>query len=976
MFAVNSALHAAVRRKINAMKSTTAIVAVGVAGLASSSVIAAEIPPKSVQGAESSPVEEVVVTGSRIVREGYEAPTPLTVVGVEALQNSADSNLTTLLNSMPAVSGSSMQFNSLSYSSGTPGIERTNLRSLGSNRVLVLLDGQRVVGSSNYGDVDIAAFPSQLIARVDIVTGGASAVYGSDAVAGVVNFVLDRQFTGVKGEISGGVTNYGDDKQYKINLSGGFTFNDGRGHVLISGEHAFISGVNGDGGRDWNRKGFQVFNNPTYTATNGQPRLLFVPSGSVFTATAGGIIVSGPLKGTAFGAGGTPYPFQYGSIQSSPYMQGGDWASNNFQIYQDADSRQRPDRVFTRVSYDVTDNLAAYVQYSWAQNSTQQHIGYLPNLGGATGPLIRIDNPFIPASVRAAMVATNQTTFQLGTWMVDFGSPLGSNNVRFTNRISGGLEGKLDAFGTTWNWNAYYTYGATKSSVHTPLSPLRSRYNLAIDAVVNPANGQIVCRSVLQGATNGCQPWNAMGIGVNSANSASFTWMNAGGSWQHSLIEQQVYSASISGEPLSIWAGPVSLSANFEHRKDKVVSTADPFSATADHFLANVAGLTGQQSVTEGALETIVPLAKDETWARAWDLSAAVRFTGYELAGYVTTWKVGTTFAPIDDIKLRVTRSRDIRAPQLVELFALGTSTITGTGVFDRFRNDQATPANTVTVTTGNVNLQPEKADTTGVGVVLAPHFIDGFTMSADYWQVEIAGAIQNITSQQVVDSCYSGQIASLCGNIVRNPTTGLIATINNYPVNLAIQEVKGIDLEASYRMPMSNLVSSWNGRFNLHGLMTFYLKNYQNNTFNPPTDTAGENAMANPPNWKLDVTATYQLDPVSLTLTGRAISSGTQFNNYIECTTGCPTATAANPTVNNNHVPAIFYLDANVTYRMNLGEATTADLFVSAKNLFNVDPPYTIPSSTIQHYTNMGTQAADYDRLGTVYRFGIRFKM
>ena len=924
----------------------------------------------------STALEEIIITGSRIVREGYEAPTPLTVVGVEVLERSAEISLSTLLNTMPAVTGSSMQTNgSLSYNAGLPGVERTNLRSLGANRVLVLLDGQRVVGSSNAGDVDISNLPSQLISRIDVVTGGASAVYGSDAVAGVVNFILDKNFTGIKGELSGGITNYGDDRQFKGNLTAGFAIDDSRGHILMSGEHAEIGGTDGDGGRSWNRTGLLVFNNPTYTATNGQPRLLLLPQGSTFTGTAGGIIVSGPLKGIAFGAGGTQYQFQYGSLLSSPYMQGGEWSRNDFQFQYNLLPQQTQNRLFSRASYDVADRLTAFIQYSWAQNSVTHHVGYLPNLGGPSGPVVQIDNPFIPETVRAAMVANNLTSFQFGTFNTDF-SEFGSESERITNRISGGLEGNFDALEQAWSWNAYYTYGVTKTSVVYPNSPLRSRYTLAIDAVVHPTNGEIVCRSILSGANTGCLPWNPLGIGVNAGHEAALAWIDAGGSYQRSLIQQHVFSATVSGEPFSNWAGPISLSANFEYRNEKIVTGVDAASQVFDHFLGNLAGLDGAQSVTEGALEAVVPVVKDMKWADSWDLSAAVRFTGYELAGFVTTWKVGTTYSPNDQIKFRLTRSRDIRAPTLLELFAQPASTTTGTGVFDRFLNDQPTPSNTITVTTGNPSLRPEKADTTGLGAVLAPQFLRGFMMSVDFWNVRIAGAIQPISAQQVVDSCFTGQIASLCGNITRNPSTGLISQIHNYSVNLAVQEVRGIDLEASYGTTMSNLFLGWRGNLRLHGLMTFYLKNYQNNTFNPPTDTAGENGGVNPPNWKANVTATYQLDPLTFTLTGRAISGGTGFNNYIECTSGCPAATAANPTINNNHVPARVYLDANVNYRVLLRDATTVDVFVSANNLFNASPPQVANSTTTQHYVSIGANAANYDRLGTVYRAGLRFKM
>jgi len=265
------------------------------------------------QPASQEAVEEVVVTGTRIVREGYEAPTPLSVIDSAALENRSDTNLAVLVTQMPAFSGAGgIAGNTSSFSSATPGLNLLNLRNLGANRTLVLLDGNRAVAASNTGQgVDIASFPSQLVSRVDIVTGGASAVYGSDAVAGVVNFVLDKTFTGVKGDVSYGMTNYSDKKSWAAQLSAGFGFANDRGHVLLSGEATHDGGTNGDGGRQWNRVGYQGITNPLYGTTAGLstsvPQLLMRTKVGRNDETPGGIIVSGPLKGIAFGLGGVPY---------------------------------------------------------------------------------------------------------------------------------------------------------------------------------------------------------------------------------------------------------------------------------------------------------------------------------------------------------------------------------------------------------------------------------------------------------------------------------------------------------------------------------------------------------------------------------------------------------------------------------------------------------------------------------------------
>ena len=971
MLVVNSALTLRRSKFASVLVGTVSAFALGCAN----AVSAAQTTPQAATDAAST-VEEVVVTGSRIVREGYEAPTPLTVVGTEQLEAKADSNLMNFLQSMPAITGSATNTSSsTALANGAAGLQTLNLRSLGGTRVLVLLDGQRTVGSTTTGTVDVASFPSQLVQRVDVVTGGASAVYGSDAVAGVVNFVLDRNFTGVKGELSGGLTNYGDDKNYKIDLSAGFGFADNRGHVLLSGEHMFNKGIHGDGGRQWNRLGWQQIVNPAYNATtnNSVPQQLFLNHVGVGVMAPGGLITSGPLKGTAFGPGGTPYKFNYGSIFSNPYMQGGDWQLGDLRPYNDIDQKQNNNVLFARLSYDVTDNFNVYAQWGWTQARIYNDIA--PSwVFGTSGYVVKVDNAYLPASVRAAMVANGVTQFAIGTTNADSFQQLDNSGVRRTNRLNTGVEGKFNAFNTEWKWNAYFAYGNTGISFGSEASLLKTAYTLATDAVVNPANGQIVCRVALTNPATDCRPWNNIGVGVNNGNLAGWNYINnnGAGSKQHGPIEQTTYAASITGEPFSIWAGPVSLALSFEHRKDEINITADPPSVATGggHILGNVPALTGKQSVTEGAVETLIPLAKGESWAQAWDLNLAVRFTGYELSGNVTTWKIGTTYTPIDDIKLRFTRSRDIRAPNLSELFLPGSTGSAQPQIIDRFRNNQQYAIGT-TLTTGNPNLLPEKADTTGIGAVLQPRFLEGFTASVDYWDVNISGALYPLAVQQVIDLCYNGTNTAVCPNLIRNATTGLIQTIQLYSINLATQDVRGIDLEASYRTPLSSIVDSWRGGLTFHGNMTFYMRNYTNNTFQTPTDKVGENNATNPPNWKLTATIAYNLDPVTVTLTGRAIPAGKIDATFIECTSGCPAATTDHPTININRIPGAFYLDANVTYKFDLGNAKS-EFFIAAKNLFNKDPPPLVTS----YFANAAATGSLYDPLGTVYRVGLRFKM
>jgi outer membrane receptor protein involved in Fe transport len=379
------------------------------AGFIKVAAVAADSAPAASQSAQAPAVEEVVVTGSRIVRDGYEAPTPVSVLSADALNAIAATNIADSVNRLPALSGSVSPHNSShSVSSGTAGVNNLNLRALNPSRTLVLLDGQRVVASqitgfnNNGGSPDVNAFPDELISRVDVVTGGASAAYGSDAVAGVVNFVLDHNFTGVKGEVQGGVTTYGDDRSYKVSLTGGTGFAADRGHFLISGNMSYSQGVRNNP-RPWNARDWQIITNPAYGTGAGQstsvPAFISRPNASLAVAMPGGLITSGPLKGIYFGPGGTPIKFNYGTLSGSTMMWGGDWQAARIDYINDLDIGLTRQTFFTRASYDLTDNIEAYAQFQWAYaHSTLNSVPNF-NLGNIT---IQPDNAFLPASLRVS----------------------------------------------------------------------------------------------------------------------------------------------------------------------------------------------------------------------------------------------------------------------------------------------------------------------------------------------------------------------------------------------------------------------------------------------------------------------------------------------------------------------------------------------------------------------------------------------
>ncbi len=922
------------------------------------------LPAHAEAQTQPSVVDQLVVTASRIVREGYEAPTPTSVIGEERLATSANSNLGQFVTTLPAFVGSgSTRSGGAAGAAGTQGINSINLRGLGASRTLILFDGHRTTPAHPNGDIDINLIPQQLVSRIDVVTGGASAVYGSDAVAGVVNFIIDKRFKGLKGEVSGGTTTYGDGENYKVALSGGQSFADGRGHILLSGEYSDDRGIHGGSRRDWRYDSAQNFVNPAYTATNGQPQFLILNNTGYTNAAPGGIIVSGPLRGTEFGAGGAPFQLRYGDIVGDVFMRGGDWQLNSIRHLASLAPEETRQTLFGRLSYDLTDKVNLYAQVS--RNKTETFADIIPAfMLNTTGPLISIDNPFIPATVRAGMVANNLTSIRVGTLNGDSGMTQQTTS-RTGQSFEIGLNGEFEAFGSNWRWDAYAQRGTSDVLLTTPRNISRANYALAVDAVRNPATGAIVCRSTLTNPTNGCAPWNPMGLGVNTVGGAAYNYIGVA-SWQDLRLEQDVYAASVTGEPFSVPAGPASVAFSVEHRRNSAESTVDAGSLINDHILSNFGRIVGETEVSEAALETVIPILKDMALAESLDFNGAVRLTNYSRAGQVTTWKVGATYAPTSSIKVRATRSRDIRAPNLIETFSPAVTT--RATAFDPFTNS-STAFNQTTV--GNLDLEPEVATSTALGVVIQPSFIPGLSFSADGWDIQIEEAISSIGSAQVLLLCFDGTAPELCGNIVR--TGGVLTQVISRATNFALQHSRGVDFEASYSTPLDALFSGAPGVLSLHGNATKYLKQYVDTRVSVPTDSVGENGAGNPPEWRATATATWRTDPLTTSLTVRGFPSGTINNNAITCTTGCPTSTTARPTYSQNSLPGRTYVDFSLSHDVKLNGTFTGTAFFNIRNLTNEAPGAPrVGGNALQS----GANALLYDVEGRTYRLGFRFRM
>ncbi|WP_206362037.1 TonB-dependent receptor plug domain-containing protein [Sphingomonas montana] len=946
-------------------------------------------PPPAIAPAsadDDAATAEITVTGSRISRNGYDQPTPVTVIGLAEIQAAAPANIADFVNQIPSVSGSVTPSNTQRVlSGGAGGINTINLRSLGSTRTLVLLDGHRSVGSLASGTVDVNTIPQGLVKSVEVVTGGASSVYGSDAVAGVVNFILDRTYTGLKGEISYGETTYGDDDTWRATLTGGTAFADGRGHALISGNIVRRGGVYGSGPRPWTDRAMHLIQNPAYQPGNGQPEFVASRQSGLNTTTGGGIITSaGALRGTYFGQGGTVNRYDYGDNRSiansiatnnSAWTQGGDYQLSQQYYGTSLQPEENLSSIFGRFSYELFDNFQVYTELSYNLSKQRSWGGYHTDKANVT---ILRDNAFIPAAVRDLLPAS-ATGFTIGTWNQDIPTRE-SRYDRDVQRYLVGFEGSFDLLKADWKWDGYYQRGIMNAK-EALVSANRVKLGYAQDAVRN-SSGTIVCRPTAARLADplfqGCVPFNRMGIGVNSQAAVDYIM---GTPYGDRRLQQDVGALNFSTSINNPWLEAIGIAFGLEHRKERISGYVPPEYASG-WYSGNFTATQGSYTVTEGYGEALVPLPFD------FEFTGAARYTHYSESGNVVTWKAGLSWQPVNDIRLRVTRSRDIRAPNLSELFQGGSRNTNSIG--DPWQGNA--PVRYTQTVTGNLALEPEKADTWGFGAVFRPSFVPGFGLSIDYYDIKINGAIGTLGPQDIVDRCFTGNV-DLCqrlqaitpGGTVPYGSPGFGATgpgtgvteylIANSPYNFLSNRARGIDIEASYQFDLASIAASLPGKVNLRAIATHYLEASESNGVQAPTDVVGENAGGGPADWTYRITAGYAVDNFSMQLIGRGVSAGVYNNQWTECTSGCPASNTINRTIADNHIDGAFYLDTYFAYDLPVGRVKS-QLFFRVANILNTDPVPVGKGPSDTSNVDLGINQTMYDYLGRSFRAGLRFDL
>lgn len=914
-------------------------------------VLASVAHAQSASEAPEGVINEVVVTSTRVAADGFSAPTPTSTLTAADLEKTAPLNVTEALAQIPTFRTSLQPSSSALYA---------NLRNIGAQRTLVLVDGRRHVPTFSDGTVDLNLIPSALIARTEVVTGGASASWGSDAVAGVVNLILKDDLEGLSGTAQGGMSEEGDAENYGASIAFGTGFADGRGHFLVGAEYAQHDGVRTLQppyySRDW--VGVNSLGNSSF-ATNGLPGVIYADDVRRADVSDGGLITSGPLRGTEFLPGGATGQFGYGQVFGNNMIGG---TSNFGDTPIPGGDLMYPYKRYTvmsRAGFDVTDSVRVFAEGSYGRNIAEGLTNPARNNGSITavnsctqtalasalGSInVSIDNAFLPAAVRTRMQTAGINCFSLGRTFRDpgmgqFGTHDGSPQVYR------GVLGAEGEFAGSWKWDTYVQYGNNRFEQNRIGNLLLPNFRRAIDAVAS--GGAIACRVNVDAiATNddpSCVPFNLFGYGSPSVQAIDYV---TGTSWLHMDTEQTVAALNLKGDLFDTWAGTVAGATGIEYRKEEIDASVDPNSEANNWQTANRKSIRGDYDAKEAYLEVVVPLLAAKPFAESVDTSLAARYTDYSSSGGVTTWKAGLSWELNDQLRLRATKSRDIRAGNLGELY-----TPTAVAIQNVRHPITAASLPAPITTTGNPELAPEEADTFTAGFVYTPSWLDGLSASIDYYSIDVDGQIGTLTAQQVADRCYLDGLPEYCARVTTN-ATGVITGVLRQFENLDQFKTSGIDIELGYRQPVMS------GNLLLR-LLGSYVDEFATTATSTATtiQDAGEYQT---PRWTLFGTAGYEGERWSTTLEGRWYSGGNVDNTLIEG------RSAANG-INRNHVTSLLYTNLTLQYAVAPNADWKAHIYFRVNNLTNEDPPFA--------ETGTATSAL-FDVVGRNYRLGIRFDL
>ncbi len=767
---------------------------------------------------QDAAVEKIQVTGSRISRQGAIAPSPVTVLSGESLLNTGAMNIGEVLNELPALANTYSLANSGQYI-GTAGLNILDLRGMGTDRTLVLVDGKRHVSSSaGSAAVDTNTIPTTWIERVEIITGGASAVYGADAVTGVVNFVLKKNIEGLDVSATRGYANDNDYKNEKYQASYGLNFDDDRGNIAFAAEYSSQNRLNALD-NPWTATSYR---NMSYESILGAQRSddqlnsLAFPD-DIYTPDAGYYAINN--RGV-FGAGFDKTFNTDGSLEDVYLGDSVDALScagpcDFFNLRQFTDLQPAFDRTNFNVkgNYDLNDETQIYAQAKYARTRAES-LGQPAFFFFDPQNSISRDNAFLDDSVAQYMDEQGLDSIMVNRMMTDLGRRT-ENDERETTRVVLGVEG---VFNDYWEYEAFINYGKTELERANSNNMIMANYFNALNAV--EVDGQIVCADEDARAA-GCVPVNIMGFGAPGDAAVDYINTTSVGT---SKIEQYNVGGSVSNSGIyELPAGYVGFAAGVEYRKEES-QINEPENAEGTFFNA-LGEDRGYYEVSEVFTELTVPVLADLPGINMMTIDGAIRIADYTSIGNATSWKLGLDWEIFDDLRMRATRSSALRAPNIGELFGEASQTFFTVDDPCREENlanledselrrsncaalgipagfDSNYDAQTLEGETGgNRNLDAEQSTSKTVGLVYTPGWFEGFTATVDYWKIELTDAISTVGAQTILNRCVDSQngINNEYCNLVNRNDLGEVTLIRSYALNLAGQEAEGVDFEFGY---------------------------------------------------------------------------------------------------------------------------------------------------------------------------------
>ena len=861
----------------------TSALAGGLLALVSALPAMAQETPVIESGAE---LEDIVVTGTRLRLPDYVASNPVTSVTAETLEYSGQTNVTQFLQDVPSLVNSVDIETGSDVNSNFNGLSLLDLRNLGALRTLVLVDGRRHVGSNpGTSSVDATAIPAALIERTEILTGGASAIYGADGVSGVVNFILKKDFEGVDLRSQYGWSQHGGGENIFLSALVGENFHEDRGNITFGFEYDDTKDVKFED-REFTRTGRLVtlVDNPDDVNADGSidnPDIVdLIPVRGVHyydTSLLGSVYTNFNTSPNASGVTflGNGQPFVDGTVQYGSALALGGSGTPVDMFNDDLIPGQKRYTLYSTGSYELSDRHELFGELKYT-NSKVDFEGQPPY---DYGLFISAENPFLPANILADAQTPGGFASDPdgGPYGPGLGLPgpgvlvardnfyLGRLQQETENETLRGVIGLRGDLTDAIRYEASYVYGRANQTIEYGNVLLADRYYAATDVVSGPTGGP-VCRSDLDptaaapgdlfgqnpydasylgqgtftpGAGSGCLPLNIFG----EADPAAIDWVMGEDTYKAELT-QQVFTAFVTGDTeqwFSLPAGPISFVFGGEYRKEE--STTDPSSLQRLAEEIEYAGLSslgravatrGSYDVSEVFTELNVPILRDLPFAQELTLNGAYRYSDYSTAGETDTWNVGFRYRPISDLMLRGTIARAVRAPNINDIFRGRSQTaagfndpcdrnnredgenptqrqancdaaLTALGIADPENWEDTSSETTLGFITGNPNLEPEVGDTQTLGLVYSPSFVSGLTVSLDYYDIEITGAIQPYTVQRIIDNCYDLPAGNeFCDLIERTPTgvnPGRISTFEQIPGNLAFRTTRGIDFGVRYNL-------------------------------------------------------------------------------------------------------------------------------------------------------------------------------